>query len=340
MTTPAASSPPEHAAPALAGWLTARPVPFTPPLSVRRLSGGRSNVTLELRDGAAGHWVARLPPPGALPSAHDVLREYRITHALQGSRVPVAPTVGTDDGAVLGTPFALWQFVNGTVLHSVAAAERLSAPEREAVSRSTFATLAALHRTDPDAVGLGDLGPREGYAERQLRRWSRQWASQSGRVVPEWEAVRDHLSRHFPAAQRLSVVHGDYRLGNLMVGDGQVRAVLDWELCTLGDPLADLGYLANNWTAPGELSWGDTPTQAGGFLELDTLLDSYAAETGLDLSGLPLYRALAHWRLAAILEGVRLRDLAAGRSTPEVDQGWQRSIGEMAQQALVLAESV
>jgi aminoglycoside phosphotransferase (APT) family kinase protein len=179
------------------------------------------------------------------------------------------------------------------------------------------------------------MGPREGYIERQIRRWMKQWHAQSPRRVAAWDTVAEELRTNPPKAQRLSIVHGDYRLGNLITGHGRIQAVLDWELCTLGDPLADVAYLANNWVQPGEADrWGDTPTKIGGFPTLRELLDRYATKTGLDLSELHRYRAFAQWRLAAILEGVRLRDQAAGRSDTEADQAMAATVEALATDGL------
>lgn len=323
----------------VADWLAAQGLGCTPPLEVWLLTGGRSNLTFGLRDQAGGRWVLRRPPlEAALASAHDVLREWRIVAALGPTGLPCAPALAASAGAgVLGAPFALYGFVEGAVLHDSSAAGALSPAERHALGLHVVDVLAALHQIDPDAVGLGDLGPRAGYIERQVRRWSKQWAAQSPRRLPAWEAVRDQLSAAPPQAQRLSIVHGDYRLGNLIVAGGRVAAVLDWELCALGDPLADLAYLANNWLAPGQAElWASAPTKAGGFPPLAELLARYAAHTGLDLAELDRYRAFAQWRLAAILEGVRLRDLAGGRSDAATDAALAANVDALAHDAQAL----
>ncbi len=295
-------------------WL-AQHTTITEPLNIQLITGGRSNLTFAIRDSAGRQWVLRRPPlEVALASAHDVLREYRIVTALGSSAVPTAPTIAAcNDTSVIGSAFALYRYVAGPVLHTSAAAAELPVVERNLLGFHVIDVLADLHMIDPDAVGLGDLGPREGYIERQIRRWSKQWDAQSPRRVAAWDAVGMQLQATPPHTQRLSIVHGDYRLGNMIIGAGHVQALLDWELCTLGDPLADLAYLANNWIQPGEQDlWGDSPTKIGGFPALQELLERYTARTGLDLTEIDRYRAFAQWRLAAILEGVGMPYTKAG----------------------------
>ncbi|GAC1648561.1 MAG: phosphotransferase family protein [Ktedonobacteraceae bacterium] len=309
-----------------------------PPLAATYITGGQSNLTYQVNDAQGRKWVVRRPPLGIpLESAHDVLREYRIVSALSTSAIPVAPPVaGSNDTAYLGVPFAVYGFVEGHILHTTQAASALAATERYALGGAVFDVLADLHLLNPDSVGLGNLGQREGYIERQLRRWSKQWEGQSPRQLPEWEEVRARLAVQLPRAQRVSIVHGDYRLGNLIVAEGAVRAVLDWELCTLGDPLADLAYLANTWLRPDEPElWDCAPTRIGGFPELETLLTRYASRTQLDLSEFFLYRAFSQWRTASILEGVRMRTLATRPGDPYA-ASLSTSVEALAQDALSL----
>jgi aminoglycoside phosphotransferase (APT) family kinase protein len=313
----------------------------TAPVMITMIPGGRSNLTYRVSDANNRHWVVRRPPlETALASAHDVLREYRIVAALQQSTVPVAAVIADcADTTIIGAPFAVYGFVDGRVLHTSADAATLPATERHALGLHIIDVLAQLHLVDVDTIGLGDLGPRAGYIERQIRRWIKQWDAQSPRRVAAWDTIAAQLAGNPPKAQRLSIAHGDYRPGNLIVRAGQVQAVLDWELCTLGDPLADLAYLANNWVQPGQPDlWGDAPTKIGGFPPLATLLERYARHTGLDLSELHRYRAFAQWRLAAILEGVRLRDLAAGRSDHEADQAMAHTVEQLAEAGLQLLQ--
>jgi aminoglycoside phosphotransferase (APT) family kinase protein len=315
-------------------------IAHTPPLTVAYIAGGQSNLTYRVDDARGRKWVLRRPPLGTtLESAHDVLREYRIVSALSGSAVPVAPpVVGSSDTSYLGVPFAVYDFAEGIVLRTTETASELEAPERYVLGEAVFDVLADLHLLNPDSRGLGTIGPREGYIERQLRRWSKQWEAQSPHRLPEWEEVRVRLAAELPRTQRVSIVHGDYRLGNLIVAAGEVRAVLDWELCTLGDPLADLAYLANTWLRPDEPElWECAPTRIGGFPLLDDLLHRYAARTRLDLSDFYLYRSFSQWRTASILEGVRMRTLAAHPGEPYATS-LAASVEALAKDALTLLD--
>ena len=199
-------------------------------------------------------------------------------------------------------------FVAGLVPHDRTAGSSMTPADRTSLGEDAVMVLAGLHALEPDHIGLGDLGPREGYVQRQLRLWSRQWEASKQRDLPVMDRVRALLEDRIPTQQRTGVVHGDYRFGNLIVKDGKIGAVVDWELCTLGDPLADLGYLANDWIDPGgpEL-WRSSVVQDGGFPSLEEMVARYAALTGADVSGLPYHRAMQAWRLAAILEGVYAR---------------------------------
>ena len=169
--------------------------------------------------------------------------------------------------------------------------------------------LTALHQLDPDAVGLGDLGRKQAYLQRQMKRWSQQWQATETHSVPAMDESTRLLAERMPEQHGASIVHGDFRLGNMIVNDGRVSAVLDWELCTLGDPLADVGYLLNSWVQPGEVEGNMAATAVGGFCERTLLAERYAAKTGKDLGQINYYRAFSHWRLAAIGQGVYKRYL-------------------------------
>lgn len=296
------------------GWLEANVVGIEGPLVFELIAGGHSNLTYAVTDAAGARWVLRRPPLGhVLESAHDVGREHRIISALAGSGVPVAPAVGLcRDVEVNDAPFYVMRFVDGLVLHDCDHAEQVSGADRQRIGENVVDVLAALHAIDPDDVGLGDLGRKEAYLERQLKRWTKQWENSKTREIPAMEASRRLLAERMPEQIGASIVHGDYRLGNMLVADGRIEAVLDWELCTLGDPLADVGYLLNAWLQPGEVDTrpGDqAPTTVGGFGTREALIERYAAATGRDLSGIDYYRAFSHWRLAAIGEGVYKRYL-------------------------------
>lgn len=299
-------------------WLVANVPGVRPPLAFALIAGGHSNLTYRVTDAAGRRLVLRRPPLGAvLATAHDMGREYRIIAALAGSGVPVPPALGLcSDTAVNGAPFYVMAFVDGVVLDLGSTVEKHFRPEqRRAIGRHVIEVLARLHSVDVDAVGLGDLGRREGYVPRQLKRWRTQWEQSKTRELPAMEEVYEALQARIPEQRGSGIVHGDYRLGNMLTGaDARIAAVLDWELCTLGDPLADLGYLMNNWAEPGESgpeSRGAAlaPTVAGGFPTRREMLDHYAELTGRDVSAVDYYRAFSYWRLAAIVEGVLARYL-------------------------------
>jgi aminoglycoside phosphotransferase (APT) family kinase protein len=292
-------------------WMTQHIDDLALPLKFELIAGGHSNLTYSVTDQNNRTFVLRRPPLGhVLESAHDMGREHKIITALAGSAVPVASTIGLcTDVTVNDAPFYVMDYVSGPVLHDAEVTAAVPASERASMGDDVIDVLAALHQLDPDAVGLGDLGRKEAYLQRQLKRWSKQWEATETHNVPAMDESTRLLAERMPEQIGASIVHGDYRLGNMIVGNGQVKAVLDWELCTLGDPLADVGYLLNNWVAPGEGLEDVTPTSAGGFCSRDELAERYALKTGRDLSAINYYRAFSHWRLAAIGQGVYKRYL-------------------------------
>jgi aminoglycoside phosphotransferase (APT) family kinase protein len=296
---------------AVTAWLAERIPGLATPLDFELLAGGHSNLTYRVTDQDGNAYVLRRPPLGhVLQSAHDMGREHKIVQALQGSAVPVASTVGLcDDTSVNDAPFYVMNFVAGPVLHDHDAAAAQSEENRAALGLHVVDVLAALHQIDPDTVGLGDLGRKEAYLQRQMKRWITQWEATKTHEVPAMDESTRLLAERMPEQIGSAIVHGDYRLGNMITNDGKVSAVLDWELCTLGDPLADVGYLLNSWVSPGEREEDLTPTSAGGFCSRETLAERYAAKTGRDLSDINYYRAFSHWRLAAINQGVYKRYL-------------------------------
>ncbi len=312
---------------AVTAWFETHAPGVTPPLSFSLIAGGRSNFTYAVDDSAGQRFVLRRPPLGPLlPSAHDMGREHRIITAMDGSPVPVPPVVGLcTDESVTGAPFYVMRFVDGVILRDPDVVEPVPEAVRWAASESLVDVLADLHSVDPDDVGLGDLGRRDGYVERTLRRWRSQWEKSKSREIPLIEEVADRLGADIPAAGPARIVHGDYRLDNTIVGpeDGTVRAVLDWELCTLGDPLADLGQLLMYWAEPDDdfsaLFWA--PTRAPGFPGRKDVTARYAARSGRDLSELDFYVALAFWKGACILEGVYVRYASGVYGT--ADDSWR-----------------
>jgi aminoglycoside phosphotransferase (APT) family kinase protein len=325
---------------AVTEWLTERIENLEAPLSFTLIAGGHSNLTYRFVDRNGAAYVLRRPPLGhVLESAHDMGREHRIVSALADTDVPVAPTHGLcEDAAVNGAPFYVMSYVDGAVLHDASVARQLDEGRRRELGLDVIRVLAALHSLDPDAVGLGDLGRKEAYLERQLRRWNKQWEASKTHEIPEMEETSRRLAERMPAQIGATIVHGDYRLGNMIVGDGRIRAVLDWELCTLGDPLADVGYLLNDWVQPGEAEQDVRPTTAGGFPDRDEVCERYEAATGRSLAGINYYRAFSHWRLAAIGQGVYKRYLvgAMGANRSMDLETYKNSVQQRAAAALAL----
>jgi aminoglycoside phosphotransferase (APT) family kinase protein len=324
----------------LADWLANEAAaPIAAPISAALLAGGRSNLTYRLTDSAGASWVLRRPPlSGVISSAHNVLREHRIMAALAGSAVPVPAMVAAcADESVIGAPFFVMQYVDGVVLHNQQLAEdELPEPARGPVGYNLVAALAALHSVDPARVGLADLGTGASYVQRQLARWRKQLDLLGVQADDAMSAVHERLAAAIPAQACTTIVHGDFRLGNAIVGrDGSVRAVLDWELATLGDPMADVGYLAAYWgsaNASTDIPL-PVPTRAAGFAALPEVLGCYERLTGRSLAGLDYFIAFALWRLAAILAGVnaRARQGAYGASGaaiagPDADERVRRVI--------------
>ncbi|MEY2415830.1 MAG: hypothetical protein QOH53_1164 [Ilumatobacteraceae bacterium] len=296
-------------------WLEANVIGARGPFLFELIAGGHSNLTYRLGGSDGSAYVLRRPPLGhRLASAHDMSREHRVIAGLQGSSVPVPTALGLcTDETVNDAPFYVMGFVEGHVVRDLAGAESALAPAaRRQASESLIDTMAAIHDVDLGACGLIDLGKHEGYIARQLKRWYGQWNDQKTRDVPAVDQAHDALSQRIPEQGRATLVHGDYRLDNCIVGDdGRIRAVLDWEICTLGDPLADLGMLQVYWTGPGDdaSAWGGSATTAEGFLDRADLVERYATISGRDISQLPFYISFAYWKLACILQGVYYRYL-------------------------------
>jgi len=328
----------------VSAWFSTHVPGASPPFTFDLIAGGHSNLTYRVTDVDGHHYVLRRPPLGhVLPSAHDMGREYRIIAALADTLVPVAPAVGyCDDVAVNGAPFYVMGYVDALVLRTPdEAAAHLDLDARRAVSDAMVDTMAALHAVDPGAVGLGDLGRSEGYIARQLKRWYGQWQAQKTRELPEVDEGHALLSSRIPPQSGTSIVHGDYRLDNCMVTpEGQLAAVLDWEICTLGDPLADVGLLQVYWTGPGDPpgAWTAGATRLAGFRDRRELLERYAVVSGRDLSDIDFYVAFAYWKLACILEGVYARYVggALGQLDPSTYQHFAVQVEMASQQAVDL----
>jgi aminoglycoside phosphotransferase (APT) family kinase protein len=334
----------------VSSWLASSIGDATPPFTFELIAGGRSNLTYRVTDAAGNAFALRRPPVShVLPTAHDMKREYTVISALFDTGVPVPRTFGLcNDLSVNGAPFFVMSFVNGHILRNEEAALLLSEASRARAGHSLVDTLAQLHAVDVDAIGLGDFARRQGYIERQLKRWHSQFTQSTvdgvtGPVVID--RVHDLLAAHVPDQQAVSIVHGDYRLDNTVLDDdGTVRAILDWEICTLGDPLADLGLLCVYWAEPDDddpTLIGVTPTAAPGFPRRSELISRYASASGLDVSQISYYQAFGYWKLACILQGVHARYAggAAAGDRSGVDQ-FASHVGRLGERALTEVESL
>lgn len=282
------------------------------PLLFTLIAGGRSNLTYLVDSADGQQLVLRRPPLGSvLSTAHDMGREHRIIAALAATDVPVPVAFAyCADESVNGAPFYIMSYVPGSVLATRDDALDYPESQRRPVAEDLINVLARLHRVDPDAVDLTTFGRKEGYIERQLRRWQTQWEKSKETELPVLDEVHDRLARAIPPQRWTGIVHGDYRIGNMIVGpDARLRAVLDWELATLGDTMADIGWLVSSWIEPGEPTTGPITlaSSAPGFPTRAELAEWYARDTGRDLSDLPYYIAFARWRGACIGAGVLAR---------------------------------
>ncbi len=331
-------------------WMSTNVAGAKAPFTFELIAGGRSNLTYRVTDDAGQAFALRRPPVShVLPTAHDMKREHTVISALGGTGVPVPRALGlcTDD-AVNGAPFYVMSFVDGHIVRDERAAAELSEASRSHAGDSLIDTLAGLHAVDVDAVGLGDFARRDGYIVRQLKRWHSQFTQSTVDGVPGpaiIDRVHELLAANIPDQQGVSIVHGDYRLDNTVLDDaGTVQAILDWEICTLGDPLADLGLLLVYWAEPGDADQtlvGVTPTTLPGFATRSELLDRYAKASGLDVSPIPYYRAFGFWKLACILQGVHVRYAggAAAGDRSGVDQ-FASHVGRLGERALAEVESL
>lgn len=286
-----------------------------PPFRYDLIAGGHSNLTYGLTDTLGQRFVLRRPPLNSvLATAHDMEREWRAISALQATSVPVPPAIGlcTDD-TVTGGKFYVMGFVDGCVQHSIEQTLSLTPEERGRSGESLFDVLADLHAVDIDEVGLSGHGPHGGYVERQVKRWYRQYMASTDDPLPDIESSHARLLERLPETSELTIAHGDYRLGNCITSfAGPIAAVLDWEISTLGDPLADLAYLLNTWVRPGSAMAATTdasqvPTMADGFGSADEMLARYAARSGRDVSQIEYYVAFNHFKSACIAQGVLAR---------------------------------
>jgi aminoglycoside phosphotransferase (APT) family kinase protein len=298
----------------LAAYLDGRGHPPAGPLTGELIAGGKSNLTYRVGDGK-NEWAVRRPPLGhVLPTAHDMAREFTVLSGLAGTAVPVprVELLCTDED-VIGAPFYLMEYVDGVVLRDVSATASLPREQAAALGTRLVEVLAALHAVDPAEVGLAEFGRPEGYLARQVRRWHQQWERSMTRELPTLEQLAQSLAASVPDSGLVSIVHGDYRLDNVMFDKPieRIIAVLDWEMATLGDPLADVGLL---WVYAALQLEGMSPTNSfapdSGFPTPRQLMDQYAARTSVPLDRLPWYAALGYYKLAIVSEGIHKRFLA------------------------------
>jgi aminoglycoside phosphotransferase (APT) family kinase protein len=311
------------------------------PLSITLLSGGRSNLTYVIGDGRR-EWVLRRPPLGhVLETAHDMHREFRVINGLRDTAVPVPAAVGyCADPGILGASFYVMERVEGIVYRTAEDYASLGEGEPERLAHAFLDAFAQLHLLDYSSVGLSDFGRPDGYLERQVRRWGKQLESSRSRPIDGFDELARRLAASTPLSQRSSIVHGDPRLDNAIVtaGDaGSVRALLDWEMATLGDPLADAGLFYLFWEGWSGL---DQPIAAAAaddprFPKWDQLAERYATATGLDLTPFPWYAAFAFYKFAVICEGIHFRHvkgLTIGEGFDEIGA----MVPDLVQRALVL----
>lgn len=289
----------------------ARPGGVNGPLRARVIPGGKSNLTYEVTDGQAS-WIVRRPPLGhVLATAHDMSREHRVITALHRTDVPVPATYALcEDSEVIGAPFYVMERVLGTPYRLASQLEPLGSERTGAISARMVDTLATLHRVDPAEVGLSDFGRPEGFLARQVRRWKKQLDASHSRELAGADELHHLLEANLPVEGAPAVVHGDFRLDNLLVDDDdQVAAVIDWEMATLGDPLTDVALLLV-YQRMARLDTGyavaDASTASGFLTDVD-MLNRYADRSGRDLSAMGFYLGLAHFKLAVILEGIHYR---------------------------------
>jgi aminoglycoside phosphotransferase (APT) family kinase protein len=297
----------------LGAWLRATVSGAGGDLQATLIAGGKSNLTYLVGDGRR-EWIVRRPPLGhVLATAHDMTREYRVMAALQDTDVPVPTTYALcEDDAVIGATFYVMERCSGMPYRDRAQLEALGPERTRAISERLVDTLAALHQVDPAAVGLADFGRPEGFLARQVARWKKQMDASHTRDLPAAMELHARLAASIPDEGAPGIVHGDFRLDNVLVEDGaRLTAVLDWEMATLGDPLTDLSLmLTYHRLGTSGIEAVSTVSAAPGFLTEREIIDRYASGSARDLSHFGFYLGLAAFKLAAILEGIHYRFLA------------------------------
>lgn len=316
------------------------------PLKVERIRGGHSNETFFIQRGDE-QWVLRRPPRGPLlPTAHDVMREYRVLKALNTTSVPTPRVIlACEDTSVIGAPFYLMERVQGVVVRDELPAYATDTAGRQAISKALIDALVELHSVDWRAVGLGDFGKPEGYLERQLRRWTGQLEKSRQRPLSDLDKVTQWLTEHMPVSGPATIVHGDYRLDNAMLANDEPRviAIFDWEMATIGDPLADVGYLLSFWREPGDPEpefstemW--RVMEQPGFLSRAEIAQYYAERSGRPITDMAFYEALAIWKLAILLEGSYSRHRSGTTDDPFFEKLGE-GVPALARRALEISNS-
>jgi aminoglycoside phosphotransferase (APT) family kinase protein len=317
------------------------------PIESERIGEGHSNITFLVRRGD-DRFVLRRPPLGPLPpSAHDVLREARILRALEPTPVRVPRVLATcDDTSVIGAPFYVMEYLDGTVITDTIPPALDNPEQRRRIGEELVDALVELHAIDWRACGLEDYGRPSGYLERQLRRFSGLWEHNKTRELPIVTEVRDWLAKHMPEQREATIVHGDYRLGNTMVADdapARLIAIFDWELSTIGDPLADLGYFTVTWTQPGDpvdtaFASLSAVTRREGFPTREELVARYEERSGRSAEALNWYQALALWKAAVFMEG-NYKRFIQGNSDDEFLALFDEGVPALAEKAREIALS-
>ena len=316
-------------------------------LEAERIGEGHSNITFLVRRGDARVVLRRPPRPPLPPSAHDVLREARLLKSLEGTpvRVPTVIAVG-DDESVLGVPFYVMEEIHGSVLASAIPRALDTAEERRRTAEELVDALVELHEVDWRACGLEGYGKPTGYLERQVRRFTGLWDHNKTRELPVVEELGEWLGANMPESPESTIVHGDYRLGNVMMADtapAELVAIFDWELSTIGDPLADVGYLTVTWVEPDDpqdtmFANLNAVTRAGGFLTREEIIARYEERSGRSMSALNWYQALALWKAAVFMEG-NYKRFQAGNSDDEYLGLFDRGVPMLAEKAREIAHS-
>jgi aminoglycoside phosphotransferase (APT) family kinase protein len=313
------TSPPGLDLEALAGYLGPHIGGLAGALRGEVIPGGRSNLTYIVDDGENRFVVRRPPLAHVLPTAHDMAREYGVLSALQDTGIPVPRVIALcEDDAVIGAPFYVMEWIDGHVVRDALPVEFADTRQtRRAMSSALIETLLQLHAIDPDAIGLGDFGHPDGFLARQVRRWWQQWEASKTRELPSIEVLHRRLDENVPEQSASGIVHGDYRLDNVMYAPAdpaRIVAVIDWEMCTIGDPLCDLGLLCVYWAddeseAVARTLHGRAITVEDGFYKRADILRDYAAGSERNMSALDWYIALGAYKLAIIAEGITARFL-------------------------------